>query len=482
MIDVNSVTDTVEAPIEGWRDLLGREFLGTSTLLAGGVALYATNEFITVSLLPSTVADIGGERWYAWVTTLYLVGSVVAAVTVRPALLRLGARSSYLLGLAVFGFGSLVCATAPSMETLLLGRTLQGVAGGLLTGLSYAIINTALPRSLWTRASALVAAMWGVATVAGPAIGGVFAQFGLWRCAFGAVAVLTAAAAVLVPRVVPAGRGNNIQDRDDAPPSRVPLWSLLLLGLAALCVSVAGLPHKFAAMAGLLLISFVLVAVFLMLDQRRSVTVLPPAAFGSGPLKWIYVTMSLLMGVAMVDMYVPLFGQRLAHLSPVVAGFLGAALAVGWTLGELVSASLHDRQLIIRVVAAGPLVMAAGLALYAVTQVDNATRGTVAVWAFALLISGAGIGMAWPHLSAWAMEVADENEKDGAAAAAINTVQLISGAYAGGLAGVVVNASGGSDASPARWLFALFAGFGVAGTLASYRAGRRRPVPVSERT
>ena len=92
--------------------------------------------------------------------------------------------------------------------------------------------------------------------------------------------------------------------------------------------------------------------------------------------------------------------------------------------------------------------MAAGLALYAVTQVDNATRGTVAVWAFALLISGAGIGMAWPHLSAWAMEVADESEKDGAAAAAINTVQLISGAYAGGLAGVVVNASGGSDAEP----------------------------------
>jgi MFS family permease len=479
VIDVNSVTDTVEAPIEGWRDLLGREFLGTSTLLAGSVALYATNEFITVSLLPSTVADIGGERLYAWVTTLYLVGSVMAAVTVKPALLRIGARSSYLLGLAVFGFGSLVCAMAPSMETLLLGRTLQGVAGGLLTGLSYAIINTALPRSLWTRGSALVAAMWGVATVAGPAIGGVFAQFGLWRCAFGAVAVLTAAAAVLVPRVVPAGRG---ADRDDAPPSRVPLWSLVLLGLAALCVSVAGVPHKFAAMAGLLLISFVLVAVFLMLDWRMSATVLPPSAFGSGPLKWIYVTICLLMGVAMVDMYVPLFGQRLAHLSPVVAGFLGAALAVGWTLGELVSASLHDRQLITRVVAAGPLVMAAGLALYAVTQVDNATRGTVAVWTFALLISGTGIGMAWPHLSAWAMEAADESEQDGAAAAAINTVQLISGAYAGGLAGVVVNASGGGDASPARWLFALFAGFGVAGALAAYRAGRARHVLVSERT
>ena len=72
-------------------------------MLAGGVALYATNEFLTISLLPSTVAEIGGSRLYAWVTTLYLVGSVVAATMVNPMLVRVGPRSSYLMGLAVFG-------------------------------------------------------------------------------------------------------------------------------------------------------------------------------------------------------------------------------------------------------------------------------------------------------------------------------------------------------------------------------------------
>ena len=154
--------------VDGWRTLLGPRFLGTSILLAGGVALYATNEFLTVSLLPSAIADIGGERLYAWVTTLYLVGSVVAATTVNAMLLRIGPRVSFLLGLIVFGIGSVVCALAPGMEVLLVGRTLQGTAGGLLAGLGYALINTALPRSLWTRASALVSAMWGVATVIGP--------------------------------------------------------------------------------------------------------------------------------------------------------------------------------------------------------------------------------------------------------------------------------------------------------------------------
>jgi MFS family permease len=106
----------------GWRELLGARYLRTSILLAGGVALYATNEFLTTSLLPNTIAEIGGSRLYAWVTTLYLVGSVIAATMVNPMLLRIGARSSYLTGLAVFGIASLVCAAAPTMHVLIAGR------------------------------------------------------------------------------------------------------------------------------------------------------------------------------------------------------------------------------------------------------------------------------------------------------------------------------------------------------------------------
>jgi MFS family permease len=471
VVHVTEATSTTET-VGSWRVLLGPRYLGTSTLLAGGVALYAINEFLTVSLLPSAVADIGGERLYAWVTTLYLVGSVVAATTVNAALLRVGARSSYLLGLAVFGIGSVLCAAAPSMAALLAGRTLQGAAGGLLAGLGYAVINSALPQSLWTRASALVSAMWGVATLVGPAVGGVFAQFGLWRWAFGAMAMLTAAMAVLVPMVLPAGRGDQ---SDAAPVLKIPVWSLLLLGAAALAVSVAEVPHNSVATTGLLAAGVLLVAVFVVVDRRVSLAVLPPSAFGSGPLKWIYLTEALLMAAAMVDMYVPFFGQRLAHLNPLAAGFLGAALAVGWTVSEIVSASLSSRRVIAAVVAAAPLLMAAGLGLGAATQVDHASAALVALWALALMISGTGIGAAWPHLSAWAMQSVDDANEGETAAAAINTVQLISGAFGAGLAGVVVNSVEGGAAMVARWLFALFAALGAVGVVASYRATRGQP-------
>ena len=72
------MTDAATITHGSWRELLGPKNLGASTVLAGGVALYATNEFLTISLLPSTVADIGGQQFYAWVITVYLVGSVVS--------------------------------------------------------------------------------------------------------------------------------------------------------------------------------------------------------------------------------------------------------------------------------------------------------------------------------------------------------------------------------------------------------------------
>jgi len=103
-------------------------------------------------------------------------------------------------------------------------------------------------------------------------------------------------------------------------------------------------------------------------------------------------------------------------------------------------------------------------------QYQDASASLVAVWAVALLISGTGIGMAWPHLSAWAMSRVDDPGEGPAAAAAVNPMQLTCGASGAGLAGVVVNATGTAQA---RWLFAVMAVLAVVCTLGSTRSARR---------
>jgi MFS family permease len=161
-------------------------------------------------------------------------------------------------------------------------------------------------------------------------------------------------------------------------------------------------------------------------------------------------------------------------MAPAAAGFFGAVLAVGWTVSEIASASLDRTRTIARLVAAAPVIMAVGLGLGALVLGEDAPWPLIVVWTIGLFIAGCGVGVAWPHLSAWIMGAVDDPVEAGTAAAAINTVQLISGAFGAGLAGIVVNLTEGGDWAAARWLFAVFAIMAAAGVGASYRASRGR--------
>jgi hypothetical protein len=124
------------------------------------------------------------------------------------------------------------------------------------------------------------------------------------------------------------------------------------------------------------------------------------------------------------------------------------------------------------VIAAALVVVASCLALGALTQRENASAGIVGLWTIALLVAGIGIGMAWPHLAVRAMDSVNDPGEGVAAAAAINTVQVISAAFGAGLAGVVVNTTEGGDVTVARWLFTVFTALSALGVAASYGASR----------
>src|SRR5882757_1070521 len=444
-----------------WGELLGRGHLGAMVVLAGGVALYAINVYVTISLLPSAVADIGGERLYAWNTTVFLLASVASAVLVGKILAAAGSRKAYLLALGVFLAGTLLCAVAPSMAVLLAGRAVQGAGGGLLAGLGYALIRAALPAPLWTKASALVSAMWGVGTFVGPALGGAFAEFGSWRGAFAALAVAAVLVAVVVPRALAGAEA-------EAEAEPFPVVALLLLASAALVVSVASvIATPVVSVVGVLL-GLALIAAFIGYERHAKVRVLPAATFrGRSRLRWVYATIALLAMSSMVEAFIPLFGQRLAGLAPLAAGFLGAALALGWTAGELPSASAHRAVTIRRTIIAAPVVVGVALVLAAVSMRADPSGWLLALWVLAFLITGCGTGIAWPHLSTVAMSSVSDPLEGHKASAAINTVQLVANAFAAALTGLAVNLGEPDTTTSARYLFGSFALLGVLGLAAA---------------
>ncbi|WP_369199678.1 MFS transporter [Streptomyces sp. PU-14G] len=448
--------------VGSWREL--GSHLGTVVVLAGGVLVGAITIYLAASLLPTAVADIGGERLYAWNMTVFLIGQVVATMLVSWTLGKSGDIGAYLFGFGVFAAGSALCAASPVMPVLLVGRGVQGLGAGLLTGLGFALIHSALPRHLWVRGSALVSAMFGLGNFVGPALGGLFAQFGTWRPAF----VVLALGSVALAAVVPKGLPRN--GRAGGEPVPVAIRSLLLVIGAAGAVSVAGILTDARAMVALLALALALVWAFVRSEKRTHVRVLPrPAYQADSTLRWVYLTIALLASGVAVETFLPLFGQRLGGLPPLAAGFFGAALSLGWSLTQVVSSSAHRPRTVRLLRVAGPGLLAAGLAVLAALQQRDVSLPVVLGWLPVLLIAGAGIGMAMPHLSVAAMTSTTDKQEGEKAAAAIATVLTMATAFGAALAGLLVNVGGPSLVSSARWLLLGFASLSALGMLTALR-------------
>ncbi|MEV4129282.1 MFS transporter [Nocardia sp. NPDC049707] len=252
-----------------WRDL-GSHWR-TAVVSAGGVLVGAVNIYLAASLLPTAVAEIGGQRVYAWATTVFLMAQVIATLLVGRLLSVRGSVGAYVIGFGVFAVGSVLCAVSPAMTVLLVGRGIQGLGAGLLTGLGFALIRSALPQGLWVRGSAVVSAMFGVGNFVGPALGGLFAQFGSWRAAFAVLAAMAVVIGVFVPRALPAG------ERQPAHP--VPVASLILLVAAAAGVSVAGILTSPTMMTLMLTASVAAVVAFVAIERRSRLRILPRATY-----------------------------------------------------------------------------------------------------------------------------------------------------------------------------------------------------------
>ncbi|EGD56577.1 MFS transporter [Gordonia neofelifaecis] len=453
-----------------WRELLGREHRAPMIVMAGGVALFAINVYLTTSLLPSAVADIGGEDLYAWTMTVFLVVSVISSMLVSRWLSRFGARRSYVFAFALFAAGTVVAGASPTMTVMLVGRALQGFGAGLLGGLGFSVIRLVLPPSLWQRSIALMSAMWGVGNFVGPVVGGFFAQIHFWRGAFGLLALFAAGLIALTLRALPA-RGTSTE-----PAGPVPWVSLTLLTVAVGAVSVASLVHGGVTWI-LMSVAAIGGAAFIVWERRASSRVLPEMTYrGRSPLRWIYLAIVVLAAVSTIETFLPLFGQRIGGLGPLAAGFLGAAISWGWTVASISASGIDGERGRRAVRLAGPLVLGIGLILYGVLQMRDPSVGVIVAWYGVLFFGGCGIGMAMAHWFTAGLRVTDDEVQAAQASAGLNTSQLIANASGSALAGLLVSLGGPDIVGSARTLsfgFAALAFCGIAVALREFTVARR---------
>ena len=442
----------------GWLELTRGGNAAHSAVIGGGMIIHAISTFIVITILPSVVHEIGGLQFFAWSTTLYVVGSLLGGALCARLLARVGARCSYRVALPFFALGTLLCAIAPSMPVLLSGRLIQGVCAGTLSALSFSMVRTLFDERLWSRALSLTSAAWGVATLAGPAIGGAFAQYGAWRAAFWSVFALVPFLLLLVERSLPHDLPHPAR-----PGTRLALLNLCALAGSALAVSVGSSRPQVAANAAGLAVALAGLGLFVCLEARN-VRLLPRGACNPATaLGAAYATMMLLIIAITTEIFVPYFLQMLHGMTPLHAGYLSALMSAGWTTGA-VGGSSQGTGGARALLAGGPLLLTASLAGMFLLVPQSGVLGHAQLWVISacLFTQGLGIGVAWPHLCANVFAFAPENEKD-LAATSITIVIMVANALGTALGGMVTNLAGmtipggAAGAAPAAaWLFATF--------------------------
>lgn len=456
---LDKTPETTEKAESGWLALLSGENAIHSIVLSGGVALHALNIYVVTTIMPSIVREIGGLEYYAWSTTVFVAASILGAALSARLLAAVGAGSAYAIGALVFGLGTLLCASAPDMLLLLGGRAIQGFGGGLLYALAYGVIRLVFAPVLWTRAIGLISATWGTATLIGPAVGGMFAEFATWRAAFWSLLPLTALLAALAFWTLP----RNASSEGSRSP--LPVLQLLLLIGIVLALSIASTLSTSAEQLASVGAACLMFAVLLFAERRAVGKLLPTGSFTiTAPLAALYATITLLMIGMQPEIYVPYLLQELHGLSPLVAGYIAALMSIGWTAGSMTSAHWHgDRAQ--RTIFAGPGFGFAGLALIAVFMpMTGFGFATIAIpLSIGIMAVGFGMGFAWPHIVTAVYELAPKGEEE-KASSSITTVQLFAAALGAALAGLTANLAG-IEASSAEgvaratrllfWLFAL---------------------------
>ena len=457
-------------PAARWVELVSPSLAPRAALVLLGIWLNAADAMVTATIMPSVARELGGYAYFGWAVAGYLLGSILAGASSGQLAQRLGLRPALVCAALAYVAGCVMSAAAPSITLFLVGRMLQGVGAGWIVGFCYVAIGVVFPERLWARMFGAGAAVWGVASFLGPLVGGVFASAGIWRWAFWMFAGQGLLFAPAVLALLPARAAADAGDR------RPLAWrTLAVLAGAIAAIAAADVTQGAVWPALCLALGLALLALAGAVNAAPGERLLPREALRPTSTAGAGYAMIFAMSIAsaVFGVYGAAILQTVDGLSPLVAGYVVAVEALGWTVTALFVSGQPDRR-------HGALIFAGALAIAAGVAVLAAFIGTPRVWGVIAggAIMGGGFGLAW-SLTTRRILSALPPEDLAIGAAATPTTQLIGGAVGAAAAGAIANFLGLAHAfTPQRaaltapWLFAAFIPIAALGVLAAWRLSR----------
>ena len=305
-------------------------------------ALVAIDATILAAAVPSIVTDLGGFSQFPWLFSIYLLAQAVSVPIYGKLADSLGRKPVMLVGISVFLIGSVLCGFAWSMPLLIAARAIQGLGAGAILPMSMTIVGDIYTVEERARVQGFIASVWGMASIVGPTLGGVFSEYASWRWIFFVNLPVGAVAAWMLIR--------QFHEQVERRRHRIDYAGagLLTVGCTLLILALLEGGHAWAwgsaVSIALLVLSVVMLVAFPFVERRAAEPILPLWLFSRRVLVGANAT-ALLVGAVLIGLtsYVPTFSQGVLGFGALLSGFALAAMTIGWPIAAATAGRIYMR-------------------------------------------------------------------------------------------------------------------------------------------
>jgi EmrB/QacA subfamily drug resistance transporter len=329
MMDAQTVSKQSSAAMT-----MKRSFVLASLILAMFMA--AIEATIVATAMPSIAADLGGFSYYSWVFSIFLLTQAVSIPIYGKLSDLFGRKPVFVFGASLFLIGCLLCGLSRTMLTLIIFRAVQGFGAGAIQPIATTIVGDIYTLEERAKIQGLLASVWGISSVLGPAMGGIIVNYFAWQWVF----------YINLPLGILAIAGIIIYLKESVEKKR---HDIDYLGSALLFISVStlllaflegGVAWSWRSAISLFLFGVGLLGLLLFLwrESLAKEPILPLALFRH-PTIAVANAASLLGGVFLIGMsnFIPPFVQGVLGKSAMIAGFTLGAMSIGWPLASTLS-------------------------------------------------------------------------------------------------------------------------------------------------
>jgi EmrB/QacA subfamily drug resistance transporter len=354
-----------------------------------GMLLSALDGTIVGTAMPTIIADLGGLAHYSWVFTAYLLASTVTVPIYGKLSDIYGRRIFFVGGMVLFLIGSALSGLSRDMTQLIVFRGIQGIGAGALMPIAMAIIGDLFPPAQRAKWQGALTAIFGLATIVGPTLGGLITDNWGWPWVFyvnmplGVVAILTTLLAM------PGQSKRRAHTIDYAGTATMVAGTVPLL----LAFSFAGSEYAWgsAQIIGLLIVAVVMLSIFSFIETRASEPIISPALFKNRVFT-VSMIATFLTSVGMYGAisYLPLFVQGVMGNSATNAGAVLTPMMIGFIISSIIGGQILGHTGHYKALALGGFIVGAfGMFLFSRMGVAT-TNGTLVR---NMLVTGLGIGI-----------------------------------------------------------------------------------------